>query len=92
MMRFSCFECRASALITVTNLGDASPGKAVDRLVFNKYGDTYFLGEIWNSQAYPPGTAVVKSKTEREVAGANPEVARINVPLRKPGATLASIR
>jgi len=37
------------------------------RLVFNKYGDTYYLSEVWKP-GDSQGGALAKSKTEREIA------------------------
>lgn len=56
-------------VVTIQNVlsYDTTDGKDV-RLVFNKYGDRYFLSEIW----YPAIARVLpKSKTERELVTSN---------------------
>lgn len=40
--------------------------KRVGRLVFHRYGDDYFLNEIWPAGGYT-GRALPKSRSEREV-------------------------
>jgi hypothetical protein len=71
--------CRVSAIAPTDKVdGDINtPTKA--RLVFNKYGDTYFLSELW-SGGYAQGSALQKSKTERELARTTPGIARITPP------------
>ena len=46
------------------------------RLVFNKYGDTYFLSEVW-APGYAQGGAISKSKTEREISRISPAAVRV---------------
>ena len=60
--------------------------------MFNKYGDKYFLAEVWSSPDSMNGAALLQSKAERETARGNPRVARIAVPLRTGTITLASLR
>jgi hypothetical protein len=88
----SCYTCGAAALSLANNLGTASSGNSDARLVFNKYGDKYFLAEVWTSPTDEYGAGLIKSKTEREIARANPTVARIVVPLRTGVVTLASLK
>ena len=45
--------------------GNNAPNEG--RLVFNKYGETYFLSQVW-TPGYSQGGALTKSKTEREIA------------------------
>jgi hypothetical protein len=54
--------------------GNDTPTKA--RLVFNKYGDTYFLSQVWSS-GYAQGSALYQSKTERELARTTAKTARV---------------
>jgi hypothetical protein len=39
----------------------------VDKLVFNRYGDQYFLSKIWTRSSLT-GRGLTKSRLEREVA------------------------
>jgi hypothetical protein len=63
-----CFDCQARAIAGMISIGgginDARPD---GRLVFTKYGSTYFLSEVWSPET-AVGSALPKSKTEREVA------------------------
>ena len=45
-----------------------APGQA--RLVFHRYGDTYFLAEVWGAGEY--GSKVPQSNRERELAARGP--------------------
>jgi hypothetical protein len=61
-------------------------GKAVDepaRLVFHRYGDVYFLSQIWTG-AGPKGMAITRSKREKELArsGLAPVLAEIRLVAR----------
>ena len=60
-------EENGSAMYTLTNATE--PGKVPDRgkLIFNRYGDRYFLSQVW----YPEGTqgrGLPASKAEQELA------------------------
>jgi len=85
------FTPGAGALSPTTNIGD---GKDSDqgRLVFHKYGDKYFLAEAWSEHGSGWAVSVPMSKTEREIARANPDVARVTLPLRTGVVTLASLK
>ena len=86
------YTAGAGALCAASSLGLASGDNTDSRLVFNKYGDKYFLAEVWISPATVNGASVIRSKTERETARANPSSARINVPIRTGVVTLASLK
>jgi hypothetical protein len=76
-----------SAFSTTTNTGGGIVHITEARLVFNKYGDQYFLSEAWLSPGSSYGTAVSMSRVESEAARANPDVARVSVPGRRAMAT-----
>jgi hypothetical protein len=62
-------------------LGNAirSVGSQKDsKLVFHRYGNRYFLAEVWAS-ATDSGNQVPKSRLERELAGGQPAPERIMV-------------
>lgn len=82
----------SSAVAPANYIGTGDNEKAEARLVFNKYGDKYFLAEAWTRPGATNGAGLPKSRTEREIARANPDVARIAVPVRTGGVTLASLR
>jgi len=70
-------DARSSAMV-LTTAAQAGKISDVDKLVFNRYGDQYFLSKIWASDS---GRQLPKSRLEREVA------ARSGV---KPGATVVA--
>jgi hypothetical protein len=55
-----------ASMQTVT-LGSYTGTGNETKLVFNKYGDQYFLSQIW-ATGQPQGRAVLKSHAERELA------------------------
>ena len=59
-------DARSSAFVLT---GTAQAGKISDvgKLVFNRYGDQYFLSKIWAASSYT-GRQLPKSRLEREVA------------------------
>jgi hypothetical protein len=69
LVSLDCSECRASANATTFGIGGGADALTQGRLVFNKYGETYFLSQVW-SPGYSQGRALNKSKTENEIARA----------------------
>jgi hypothetical protein len=67
LVSLDCSECRASANATTFGIGGGADALTQGRLVFNKYGETYFLSQVW-SPGYSQGRALNKSKTEDEIA------------------------
>jgi ribosomal protein L33 len=67
LVSLDCSECRASAYATTFGIGGGADALTQGRLVFNKYGETYFLSQVW-SPGYSQGRALNKSKTEDEIA------------------------
>jgi len=86
------YTSRSAVLSTTNSIGGGLDINAQSRLTFNKYGDKYFLAEVWVLPGSPLGAVVVKSKTEREIARTSPDVARVTVPVRTGAVTLASVR
>jgi hypothetical protein len=56
-----------AALMPITNAAQTVEPKHVDTLVFNRYGDQYFLFQVWPGGA-TAGREIPKSRSEREVA------------------------
>lgn len=56
-----------AAVIALTNSKQASRAPKEAKLVFNRYGNSYFLAEIWHPNI-DRGYQLPKSKTEREMA------------------------
>ena len=57
----------SSAVVTALTIGvDANGRKSEPELVFHKYGNSYFLAEIWTGGAQ--GRQLLKSERERELA------------------------
>jgi hypothetical protein len=91
VLTLHCYASGTGALATVTDLGLPSSQAKERVLVFNKYGDKYFLAEVWPAPGTTDGAAVPQSKAEREIArGAS--VARVTIPVRSGVVTLASLR
>lgn len=55
---------RSSAMV-LTTAADGGKISDVGKLVFNRYGDQYFLSKIWTNDS---GRQLPKSRLEREVA------------------------
>jgi hypothetical protein len=55
-----------SAMVIV-NAASAEPSGTPSRLVFNRYGDEYFLAKVWQN-GYATGVAPPPAKRERELA------------------------
>ena len=62
-------DCDACGSRVIALTYPTGGGTAADRgrLVFNKYGDTYFLSEVW-VPGYAQGGALTQSKSEQELA------------------------
>jgi hypothetical protein len=56
----------AMASMQTTALGGPTSTNNDTKLIFNKYGDQYFLSQFWAS-GQPEGRAVLKSHSEREL-------------------------
>src|SRR5271157_5146001 len=81
LLILDCFACETQAAALTFPAGGGSDVPTEGRLVFNKYGETYFLSQVWTpGNSY--GSALSQSKTERELARATPH-ARITLPARK---------
>lgn len=89
LLTVRCYAASAGALAPVNALDTPSQDKT-GTMVFHKYGDKYFLAEVWTSAA-ATGAGVIESKAEREIArGA--AVARVTIPIHSGVVTLASLR
>jgi len=71
---------RGHATMVFANPVEASTGQAEAKLVFNRYGNRYFLSQIW-TPANNVGCELIKSSLERELAksAAKPQTAVIAV-------------
>ena len=85
-----CSKCQAAAFSVSFKIDDGDAKNAKGRLVFNKYGDTYFLAQVWSS-GNSAGFGLDKSKTEREIARVAPGVAHIAIAARTGAAALAGL-
>ena len=74
-----CFTCRGGAFALTYRVGGGNDTPTNGRLVFNKYGDTYFLSAVW-SGGRTEGIGMYQSKTERELARSTTKTARITPP------------
>ena len=55
-----------TAAIRLTNSIQPNPEKTQARLIFHRYGQTYFLAEVW-AGGDNPGRVLVESKQERQL-------------------------
>jgi len=62
-----CFACKAHVTTVTFAIGGGANMPDEGRLVFNKYGDAYYLSQVW-VPGYSQGGQLNKSKTEREIA------------------------
>ena len=83
-----CRGCGVRPFASAYSVGGGPNENTECRLVFNKYGDTYFLSEVW-SGGRAQGSALNKSKTEREIARMTPGIARVTLPARTSQVLLA---
>ena len=56
----------SAAAVALTSAVDAKNGESEPELVFHKYGNSYFLSEIWTGQ--DQGRRLLVSKREKELA------------------------
>jgi hypothetical protein len=56
-----------SSATVMTNATQAKDVRTQDQLVFNRYGDEYFLSQVWRS-GYSLGRQLVPTHSERELA------------------------
>jgi Tfp pilus assembly protein PilW len=59
-------DAKASTFIN-TNAAVSSTPQTESKLIFNRYGDRYFLAQVWE-QGYAQGRQLLKSAREKEVA------------------------
>jgi hypothetical protein len=69
--------------LQVNSISSNKPTEA--KLVFHRYGDTYFLAEVWNGNG-DVGREVVKSKAEKEILAGrfNPSRPKAEVAVVRP--------
>jgi hypothetical protein len=70
-------------VMTLVNAAETLNGPKECKLVFNRYGSTYFLSQVWRA-ANNRGIALPKTKAEREVArnASGTQLAHIPVTVR----------
>lgn len=82
MMEISSADGSTSALFEVRDsVANSAPAKS--ELIFNKYGDRYFLAKVFD-EANPNGSAVLESRYEKRVGQAATE-AQAHVPAHRRG-------
>ena len=78
-MQIQSKDARSTAIVLTTGM-QAAKISDVGKLIFNRYGDQYFLSRIWVPSS-ATGRELHKSRLEREVAARSTE---------KPGATVVA--
>jgi hypothetical protein len=71
MMEISSADGKMSALFDVRD-AEASSAPARDELLFNKYGNHYFLAKVFD-RSNPSGSAVIESRYEKRIDKATAE-------------------
>lgn len=66
VLRVRSIDGSPTAMVLTTGLGKRS-GITAARLIFNRYGDTYFLSQVWTRGGIS-GSAVSQSKREIQAA------------------------
>ena len=69
LLSLDCFACGSRAIALTYQIGGGDDVSDQGRLVFNKYGDTYFLSEVW-VPGYAQGGVLNRSTGEQELARA----------------------
>ncbi len=82
MMEISSADGSTSALFEVRD-AEANSAPAKSELIFNKYGNRYFLAKVFD-EANPNGSAVPESRYEKRVGQAATE-AQAHVPAHRKG-------
>ena len=82
MMEISSADGSTSALFEVRD-AEANSAPARSELIFNKYGNRYFLAKVFD-EANPNGSSVVESRYEKKVGQAATE-AQAHVPAHRRG-------
>ena len=80
VMEIRSADGSTSALFDVRD-AEANSAPAKSELIFNKYGNRYFLAKLFD-EGNPSGTEVVESRYEKRVSQAAAE-AQIHVPTRR---------
>jgi hypothetical protein len=57
----------AASMVILTNAAESVQPQTQSKLVFNRYGDRYFLSQIW-TEGNTTGRQLSKSKREKEIA------------------------
>ena len=66
VMLIRCTEPR-SAIMVVTNATRTGKQQEQSKLVFHKYGEHYFLSQVWNA-GFSSGRELLKTQREKEIA------------------------
>jgi hypothetical protein len=82
LMEISSADGSTSALFEVQE-AEANSTPAKSELIFNKYGDRYFLAKLFD-EGIPSGSQVLKSRYEKKISQATAE-AQAHVPAHHQG-------
>ena len=66
VVRVRSVDCKSSVMIQA-NATSSFPTPSEDKLVFNRYGDEYYLSQIWRA-GYDTGRELLKTRREVEIA------------------------
>src|SRR6202158_5144112 len=74
-----CWDARASALV-ITNAAQAKEPQTESKLVFNRYGNRYFLSQVWTSGS-TRGRQLPISRREKKMPQRPRNETKIEIPL-----------
>ncbi|MGO9240268.1 MAG: hypothetical protein ACLQBJ_05610 [Bryobacteraceae bacterium] len=63
-IKLECYDCEVNVRLLTYGVGSEKSSNHSGRLMFKRYGDTYFLSSVWSRRGV--GEALPTSKTERE--------------------------
>ena len=66
------FNSHNQGTVVLTTRVEGKPPESTGKMVFHRYGGTYFLAEVWVA-ANGTGSRLFQSRAEKELAGAGAE-------------------
>ncbi len=88
----SSYATGAAAFSAANRDAEAYSRGSEGKLVFNRYGDKYFLAAVRPERGTGSGAVLIESKTEERVAHTSGEVAHLAIPLGTGAATQALLK
>jgi hypothetical protein len=67
------FNTHKQGTVVLTTKAEGRPLESTGKIVFHRYGDAYFLSEVWNATS-GTGRKVFQSRAEQELRGKKTEM------------------